>query len=167
EKDTTSRELEEFVEEHSGEEGLLEDITNDKGKVTKGAVRDRLRALKDEPDSDEEREALTRCLELIEAESEASNAVKNAQAEFDAKVLAKYPALSDREIKTLAVEDKWFASIQAAIAGEVQRLTQQLAGRVKELEERYAQTLPEVEQELEELTTNVEDHLKQMGLGWA
>ena len=33
--------------------------------------------------------------------------------------------------KTLVVEDKWFASIHAAIDGEVQRLTQALAERVK------------------------------------
>ena len=46
------------------------------------------------------------------------------------------------------VEDKWFASLRAAIDGEVQRLTQQLAGRVKELEERYARPLPALEREV-------------------
>ena len=37
-QEKATRELEEFVEEHSGEEGLLEDATNDKGKVTKGGM---------------------------------------------------------------------------------------------------------------------------------
>ena len=32
-----------------------------------------------------------RCLELIEVESDAAKAVKNAQAKLDSKVLAKYP----------------------------------------------------------------------------
>ena len=79
-------------------------------------------------------------------------------------MLAKYPKLTETEIKTLVVEDKWFASIQAAIEGEVQRLAQQLAGRVKELEERYAQTLPELKREAAELSKKVEGHLKKMRL---
>ena len=105
-------------------------------------------------------------MELIEAESAAAKVVKNAQAELDEKVLAKYPKLTEVEIKTLAVDDKWFASIQAAAEGEVQRLTQQLDGRVKELEERYATTLPELEGEVKDLSVKVEVHLKQMGLDW-
>ena len=83
---------------------------------------------------------------------------------WDQKVLDHYAALTETEIKTLVVEDKWFASIRAALESEVQRLTQQLAGRVKELEERYASPLPELEREVGEFNTKVEGHLKKMGL---
>ena len=166
-QEAAARELEEFIEEHSGEEGLLEDAANDKGKVTKAGVKDRLKSIQDEPESDEERDALTRCLTLIEAESEAAKAVKDAQAELVEKVLAKYPKLTEADIKTLIVDDKWFASIHVAIEGEVQRLTQVLAGRVKELEERYADPLPKLEQDVEAFSAKVEGHLRQMGLVWA
>ncbi len=166
-QEAAARELEEFVEEHTGEEGLLEDATNDKGKVTKGGVKDRLKAIKKEPESNEERESLTHCLELIEAESVAAKAIKEAQAELGTKVLAKYPKLTETEIKTFTVVEKWFASIHAAIVGEVQRLTQQLAGWVRELEERYDHPLPDLEQDVDALTTKVEAHLKRMGLVWA
>ena len=166
-QETAAREREEFVEEHTGEEGLLEDATNDKGKLTKGGVKERLKAIEGEPESDEERDALTRCLQLIEAESEAGKAVKEAQAALDAKVLGRYGKLTEAEMKTLVVEDKWFASTRAAIEGEVERLTQRLAGRVKELEERYARPLPELEQEVEAFGEKVEGHLKKMGLAWA
>ena len=165
-QEAAARELEEFVEEHTGEEGLLEDATNDKGKVTKSGVKDRLKAIKDEPGSDEERDAVSRCLALIEGESEASGAVEDAQADLVAKVLARYAKLGEAEIKTLVVEDKWFAGIRAAIEGEVERLTQRLAGRVKELEERYARPLPELEQGVAVLGAKVEGHLKRMGLVW-
>mgnify|MGYP002623939475 CR=1 FL=1 len=165
-KDAATQALEEYVEERSGEEGLLESATNDKGKATKGNVKDRLKEIGDDPEFADERDALTRCLELIEAES-AAKAVKDAQAALDRKVLAKYSKLSVDEIKTLVVDDKWFTSIAAAIDGEVQRLTQQFAGRVKELEERYAQTLPELEREVNTLAEKVEGHLKTMGLVWA
>ena len=164
-KEIAARELEEFVEEHTGEEGLLEDADDD-GKVTKGSVRDRLKAIKGEPESDEERDALTRCLSLINAEAEAGKAVKEAQAALDQEVLFHYGTLPETEIKTLVVEDKWFASIRANIEGEVQLLTQNLAGRVNELEERYARPLPELEQEVKMASEKVEDHLKKMGTVW-
>jgi len=166
-----ARELEEFVEEQAtsgdGEECLLAEATNDKGKVTKGGVKDRLKAIKDEPEGDEERDALARCLELIEAESTAAKAVKDAQAALDVNVLARYAKLTEAEIKALVGEDKWLASIRAAIEGEVERLTQRLAARVKELEERYAKPLPELEQEMTAFSAKVEGHLKKMGLAWA
>ncbi len=144
-QETAARELEEFVEEHTGEEGLLGDAANDKGKVTKSGVKDRIKTIRNEPESDEERDALKHCQTLIEAEAEAARAVKVAQARLDQQVLALYTTLTEAGIKTLVVEDKWLASIRADIQGEVQRLTQQLAGRVKELEERYARPLPELE----------------------
>lgn len=166
-QEAAARELEEFVEEHSGDEGLLSDATNDKGKVTKSSVKDRLKEVGKDKEFADERAALERCLQLIDAESEASKAVKDAQAALDEKVLKHYAKLSEAEIKTLVVDDKWFASIQAAIEGEVQRLTQQLASRVKELEERYAQPLPQLERKVDTYSSKVEAHLKKMGLAWA
>ena len=163
-QEDATRELEEFIEEHTGEEGLLEDAVNAKGKVTKGGVMEQLKAIRHEPESDEEHDALKHCRTLIETEAEAARVVKEAQARLDEQVLARYGALTETEIKTLVVEDKWFASIRVAVEGEVQRLTQQLAGRVKELEERYVRPLPELEQEVEAFGAKVEGHLKRMGL---
>ena len=45
--------------------------------------------------------------------------------------------LTEAEIKTLVVDDKWLASLDAAIHGEMDRVSQQLTQRVKELAERY------------------------------
>ncbi len=164
--ETAARELEEFVEDNTGDEGLLADAVNEKGKVTKGGVKDRLKGIEDEPESEEERDVLARCLALIEAESGASKAVSEAQAALDVKLLARYGKLTEAEIKALVIEDKWLASLRVAIEGEVQRLTQQLAGRVKELEERYSQPLSALEQELEAFSAKVEGHLTKMGLVW-
>ena len=110
-RESAAQELEEFVEEHSssggGEECLLADVANDKGKVTKGSVTARLRAIQEEnvPDSNEERDVLTRCLALIEAESKACVAVKETKAMLDRKVLGRYATLTEPRIKTLVVED--------------------------------------------------------------
>ena len=163
-QEAAARELEEFVEEHTGEEGLLEDAINDKGKITRSGVTARLKAIRHEPESDEERDALKHCRTLIEAETQAARAVKEALARLDEQVLVHYAKLTEAEIKLLVVENKWFADIRTAIEGEVERLTQRLAGRVKELEERYARPLPELEREVEAFGAKVEGHLKRMGL---
>ena len=167
-QETVARELEEFIEEHSssggGEDGLLADATNDRGRVTTAAVKQRLKTIGREPENDEERDILLRCLTLIEAESKGGKAVKEAQAAMDRAVLARYATLTEAEIKTLVVEDKWCASIRAAIDDEVQRLTQRLTRRVQELEQRYARPLPALEQEVEVFSAKVEGHLKRMGV---
>ena len=161
--------LEDFVEAHTGDEGLLLGAANDKGNVTMGNVKARLKEITpdlvtslDEGDTDEEREALKRCLSLLETKSKADKAARDAQLALDTKVLNRYATLTEAEIKTLVVGDKWFASLQAAIEDEVQRLIQQLAGRVKELKERYAQPLPELEHEVEKYGERVKRHLKKM-----
>ena len=163
-QEPAAREMEEFIEEHSAEEGLLADALNDKGKVTKGGVTQRLKSIRSDPENEEESEVLTKCLALIEANTKSDKAVKEAQSALDEQVLARYSSLTEAEIKSLVVGDKWFASIDSAIKGEVQRITQQLAGRVREVEERYASPLPELEREVEAYSEKVEGHLKKMGL---
>ena len=165
--------LEEYIEEHTGENGWLADATNDKGSVTKSSVNERLKAvppaltiLPETQDNDEERDALEYCLSLFNAKSKADKALKDAQLNLDTRVLAHYGTLTEDEIKVLVVSDKWVACIHAAIDGEVQRLTQALTGRVQELEERYEKPLPDLASEANEFSAKVEAHLKKMGVDW-
>ena len=58
EEDTIARELDAFVEEYTGEDGLLDGATTDSGKVTQVAVRARLKEVADDPEGREERDAL-------------------------------------------------------------------------------------------------------------
>jgi type I restriction enzyme M protein len=71
-------------------------------------------------------------------EQEAATAIKlsNAQEGLMEKVGAKYPTLSEDEIKTLVVDDKWLATLAAAVRGELDRVSQTLTGRVRQLAER-------------------------------
>lgn len=164
EAETASRELEEFIEEQDGEEDPLSEIKNEKGKVTKTEIPKRLKALKGEPEADDEIAVLKQCRKLMDQEANAKKAVKDAQAELDQAVLTRYSELTEDEIKQLAVDDKWLADIRAAIESEVERITNQLAGRVRELEERYAEPLPAIEHEVEVLAARVTGHLEQMGV---
>ncbi len=76
---------------------------------------------------------------------------------------AKYPKLTEDEIKTLVVDDKWLATLAAAVQGELDRVSQTLTGRIRQLAERYATTLPQLEEQVETLSVRVGRHLKKMG----
>ena len=168
--ESAARKLEDFVEEHlasaGGEDGVLMGIANGRGRITKAAATRRLQTIRHEPGGDEEQAILMRCLELIDAESRAGKAVKRDQAALDRAVIARYATLTVPEIKALVVDDKWCASIEAAIADALQRLTQLLAGRVRQLTQRYARPLSEIEIEVEELTTKAAAHITRMGLSY-
>ncbi len=166
EVEATLQELETLIEEHIGEEGLLSDAQTDTGKVTKASVTARLKELKGDISSKEEQGILKQCLKLFERDTEAKKVVKDKQTALDAAVFAQYSKLTEDEIKTLVVDDKWQTTLRNAIASEIERVTQQLANRVKTLEERYAEPLPHLVQEVEVLSSKVEEHLKRMGLEW-
>lgn len=53
--------------------------------------------------------------------------------------------------------------IEAAVQGELDRVSQTLTSRIRELAERYATPLPELETEVEQLAARVGVHLAQMG----
>lgn len=92
--------------------------------------------------------------------------MKEAQDALDKAVFAQYSKLTEDEIRTLVVDDKWQATLKGAIQAEIERVTQQLANRVKTLEERYAEPLPQLIEEVEALSSKVDEHLKRMGLTW-
>ena len=164
EEEEIARELEEHIEEHSGEDGLLEEATSDTGKVTQTAVKARLKEVIHDPEAREERDALDVCLELMTAHATARRSTKAAQTKLDEKVLLRYVPLTAPEIAEIVVVDKWMASIEGAVGTEVERLTGGLVDRVRELEGRYADALPRLEQRVEEYSAKVEDHLRRMGL---
>ena len=155
--------MEEMAEEHSGEEGLLEAAKNDKDKLTKASVAARLKEIKGDADAADEHKVLNDYLALIEKEAANSAKVKAAQEALMAKVAAQYGKLTEDEIKTLVVDDKWLATLAAAVQGELDRVSQTLTARIRELAERYATPLPQLTGEVATLAARVEEHLKKMG----
>ena len=75
---------------------MLEGAVNDKGKLTNASAAARLKAIRDESDNEDEREALQRYVALVGVESKTSRAVKRAQSDLDAEVLARYATLSEQ-----------------------------------------------------------------------
>ena len=158
--------MEELDEEHGGEDGLLFEAKTDKGKLTKASVNARLKEIMYDKDAADERKLLQDYLALIEKEAAANKQVKDAQKALDAKVAAKYAKLTEDEIKTLVVDDKWLATLAADVQSELDRVSQALTGRIRQLAERYATPLPKLTGEVETLAARVDEHLKKMGAVW-
>jgi hypothetical protein len=67
-------------------------------------------------------------LALCERETELGAQAKSAQEALMERVLAQYGKLTDDDIRTLVVEDKWLASLSTAVQGELDRVSQTLTG---------------------------------------
>ena len=93
----------------------------------------------------------------------AKKAVKDADAALDARAYGKYATLTEAEIKTLVIDDKWMARLAADVQGELRRVSQTLTGRIRELAERYVTPLPQLTDEVATLAARVEEHLAKMG----
>lgn len=156
--------VEEYVEEHAVEDGLLADAMDD-DKISKALVAARLKAIRTGGDP-EEIKALQHAGVLYNAEAAAKKAVKDAQADLDLATLKKYGALTEDDIKTLVLDDKWQATVVRRVAGEVQALTLDLVARIQQLGERYAETVSDLDAELEKLEAKVAGHLAAMGVKW-
>jgi type I restriction enzyme M protein len=166
---TTEQQLDEKREEQSGEDGLLAEVIEGEGekqKITTKAIKARLKEIGQDPDYADERGALEDYASLLDEKDDAKAQLKIAQQGLDAKLDAKYPNLTEHEIKTLVVDDKWLAILAAAVQGELNRVSQTLTGRIRQLAERYAAPLPQLVQNVASLTSRVEEHLKNMGAEW-
>jgi type I restriction enzyme M protein len=57
-------------------------------------------------------------------------------------------------------------AMEAAVQGEMERISQRLTARIKELIERYETPLPKIDNELSTLEAKVNAHLNKMGYVW-
>ena len=163
---TLEQQMQEMVEEHTGEDGLLDGATNDKGKVTKASATARLKEIKGDKGADDEIKLLKEYLALTEREAETGGKLSEAQDALTEKVAARYSKLTENEIKTLVVDDKWLGTLAAALQGELDRVSQTLTGRIRQLAERYATPLPQLTEEVAALAARVDGYLKKMGAVW-
>jgi type I restriction enzyme M protein len=156
-------EMVELEEEHTGEEGILEEAKSEAGNVTLTNVKNLVKEYKENPDFKEELKILNGYLDLNSKEKIIKKKIKEAEKKLEQKIIAKYPTLGIEGIKNLVVERKWMDALDNSVMSEVDRLSQTLAGRVEELAERYEETLPKIVQETEKLTKKVNGHLIKMG----
>lgn len=160
--ETIASQITELEEEHGGEEGIFAELD----KVNKANVAARVKGLKGDKEAKEEIAVLTQYLDLSADLADTNKKIKDAHFLLDTKLLMHYPKLSEAEIKTLVVNDKWMATIDKDIHTEMARISQRLTHRIKDLAERYETPLPEQTKNFAVLESAVQAHLAKMGFVW-
>lgn len=158
-----SRNVEEYIEEHSVEDGGLSAAMDD-DKINKVLAIARLKIAKREESNLEEVGVLEHLIKLYNAEATAKKAAKEAQAHLDLVTLKKYADLDENSIKQLVLADKWRSTIDERIAGEVNALTLELVARLQQLGKRYEATIGDLTAEVERLEAKMAGHLAKMGM---
>jgi type I restriction enzyme M protein len=152
----------ELEEAYGGDEGVFAGFDS----ITAAAVNERIREIDKDPDEADELAVLKQWLGLSDTVVALKKQVREFEAALDTLAYEKYAKLSEGEIKTLVVDDKWMAQLHGDMQGELDRVSQMLTGRIRELAERYATPLPQLTDEVEALARRVDEHLKKMGFAW-
>jgi type I restriction enzyme M protein len=166
ERDEVIRLMDELKEEHGGDEGLLCEVINDKGNITKGELQKRIKEIKHNKELVDELEVLQQYETLMTREATYNTEIKNAAAALDKLVYDQYDKLSIKEIKELVVEKKWCHTIFDGIDAIYAAISHRLTNRLVELVERYEETLSNIEDEVLENENKVKTHLERMGFSW-
>lgn len=160
--ETRAAMLAELEEDHAGLDGAFSELD----KINKTEVAALLKKIKHDKESADDAEVLQQWLDLKEEETQLKKKLEELEALVDRQAYEHYPRLKEAEIKTLVVDDKWLGALDAAVRGELDRITQRLTQRVKELADRYEAPLPAVAKRVEDLQSLVDGHLARMGFAW-
>lgn len=136
--------------------------------IMEGATAEIMGSIANEPDNPDysDLQIIQEYLDTLARETSLKSEINEAKAHLDTKAYEQYPKLSREEIKDVVVDDKWLASVQVLLDGEMGRVSQALTGRVLTLAERYETKLPLLSKNVAELQAAVDDHLKKMGFAW-
>ncbi|MFP6266864.1 type I restriction-modification system subunit M [Helicobacter pylori] len=150
--------LDEFIEEHSNEEGLFDGL-----KINESVLK---KELKNATDS-EDKEILKTALELLEAKNKALKMKNKAYEELELKAFHQYKNLEINEIKDLIIKDKWLNSLKNALENKILKRINAFISALNEIIQTYSNSLLELDKEVKESESKVLEHLKDLGLmGW-
>lgn len=156
--------LEEFVEENSGEGGVLADYAKEESEdLDAKKIAAKLKELKKQKTTGEEFDVLAKYTELATTAKNQAGIVKDLNKALDESIKNKYAELSEKEIKDLLVKQKWSFDIFEGIKSLYDTTSHKIATLVTELADRYENTLPDLEATVADYETKVKNHLKEMG----
>jgi type I restriction enzyme M protein len=159
ELESLASQQDELEEEHGGEEGAFGELE----KINKSSVAKYLKEIKADPDMEDEVAVLKEWQRLYDEQSKMKKAIKVADAALDELAYEKYPMLSEDDVKSLAVDDKWLSSLAKDLHGEIDGVSRDVTSRINELGSRYGIALSELAGKVVDLENSVNVHLKRMG----
>ncbi len=147
--------LDEFIEEHSNEEGLFDEL-----KINESVLK---KELKNATDSEDEK-ILKTALELLEAKNKALKMKNKAHEELELKAFHQYKNLKLNEIKDLIIKDKWLNSLKNALENKIFKRINAFSNALNEIISNYSNSLLELDKEVKESELKVLEHLKDLGV---
>ncbi|RVZ58353.1 type I restriction-modification system subunit M [Helicobacter pylori] len=147
--------LDEFIEEHSNEEGLFYEL-----KINESVLKKELKNATDL----EDKKILKTALELLEAKNKALKMKNKAYEELELKAFHQYKNLEINEIKDLIIKDKWLNSLKNALENKIQKRINAFISALNTIIQTYSNGLLELDKEVKESESKVLEHLKDLGL---
>jgi len=152
----------ELEEEQVGEDGIFAGYDS----ISAAAVKERMLEIGTDRDCVEELVLLEQWMELVSRIAALRKQIREGEAALDKLAYEKYPTLTQADIQSLVIDDKWMVSLAGTVEGELDRVSQTLTGRIRELTERYGTPLPELADDVAALAAKVDGHLAMMGASW-
>ncbi|WRD50367.1 type I restriction-modification system subunit M [Helicobacter pylori] len=147
--------LDEFIEEHSNEEGLFDGL-----KINESVLKKELKNATDL----EDKKILKTALEWLEAKNKALKMKNKAYEELELKAFHQYKNLELDEIKDLIIKDKWLNSLKNALENKIQKRINAFISALNGIIQTYSNSLLELDKEVKESESKVLEHLKDLGL---
>ncbi len=147
--------FEEFIEEHSSEEGLFYEL-----RINESVLKKELKNATDL----EDKEILKTALELLEAKNKALKMKNKAYENLELKAFRQYKNLKLDEIKDLIIQDKWLKSLKNALENKILKRINAFTSALNGIIQTYSNSLLELDKEVKESESKVLEHLKDLGL---
>ncbi|GAA8649338.1 hypothetical protein Hpoki265_01010 [Helicobacter pylori] len=147
--------FEEFIEEHSSEEGLFDEL-----KINESVLKKELKNATDL----EDKEILKTALELLEAKNKVLKMKNKAYEELELKAFHQYKNLKLGEIKALIIQDKWLKSLKNALENKILKRINAFTSALNKIISNYSNSLLELDKEVKESESKVLEHLKDLGV---
>ncbi|GAA6849931.1 type I restriction-modification system subunit M [Helicobacter pylori] len=147
--------FEEFIEEHSSEEGLFYEL-----KINESVLKKELKNATDL----EDKKILKTALKLLEAKNKALKMKNKACEELELKAFHQYKNLELDEIKDLIIQDKWLKSLKNALENKILKRINAFTSALNGIIQTYSNSLLELDKEVKESESKVLEHLKDLGV---
>ncbi len=147
--------FEEFIEEHSNEEGLFDGL-----KINESVLKKELKNATDL----EDKQILKTALEWLEAKNKALKMKNKAYEELELKAFHQYKNLELGEIKDLIIKDKWLNSLKNALENKILKRINAFISALNGIIQTYSNSLLELDKEVKESESKVLEHLKDLGI---
>jgi type I restriction enzyme M protein len=152
-----------IIEEHGGDDGLLDEVLSDKRKLVKKALSARIKEIAGDPDFSEEYELLSLCSGVQEKMDAISQKIKSLKNEMNEEVLIRYKNLDEKIVMELA-QLKWGTALSNTIDSVRLQVAEELVNRISALGVRYDEVLPNLSATVQTLELKVNQHLLSLGI---